>query len=170
MDFYNFIHLESSYRTSSIGHLFNFEIPVFTVFSLGTEGFRKQVIRARARVCVCVCVCVYARLYAYRHNVHHACRFEGWSKVAVKGKYEARTHATPTTHACKPLTHTHAHTLAHASARKTCFSREKKDNQRQSVNEIKKLPLWLLCDISSNIKDLTKFGSKIQEADTSHFE
>ena len=28
----------------------------------------------------------------------------------------------------------------------------------------------LLCDITSNFKDLTKFGSKIREVDTSHFE
>ena len=28
--------------------------------------------------------------------------------------------------------------------------------------------LWVLCHITLNIKDLTKFGSKIEEVDTSH--
>ena len=44
-----------------------------------------------------------------------------------------------------------------------------KDDQRNSVNEINNLPLWLLCDISSNFKDLTKFDSEIYGVDTSHF-
>ena len=34
---------------------------------------------------------------------------------------------------------------------------------------MKKLPLRLLRDITSNFKDLTKFGSEIQEVDTSLF-
>ena len=44
-----------------IGHLFNFEIPIMTIFSRDTEGSRKQVFRVRACVCARVCVCVLAR-------------------------------------------------------------------------------------------------------------
>ena len=42
-----------------------------------------------------------------------------------------------------------------------------KDNQGKSANEIKKIPLWLLCDMTSNFEDLTKFASEIHEVDTS---
>ena len=65
--FFNFIDLQPRYRTSGIGHLFNFKIPVITVFSRGTGGSGKQVFRMRAcwsiGVCAggCVCVCARAR-------------------------------------------------------------------------------------------------------------
>ena len=45
--FFNFIDLQPRYRTSSIGHPFNFDIPVITVFSQGTEGSQKQILRVR---------------------------------------------------------------------------------------------------------------------------
>ena len=37
------------------------------------------------------------------------------------------------------------------------------------MKEKKNLPLWLLRDITFNFKAITKFGSKPQEVDTSHF-
>ena len=33
----------------------------------------------------------------------------------------------------------------------------------------KNVPHWLLCDITSNFKDFTKFGVKIREVDATHF-
>ena len=43
----------------------------------------------------------------------------------------------------------------------------KESDPRKSANEMKKFTTRFLCDITS--KDPTKFGSKIQEVDTSHF-
>ena len=41
------------------------------------------------------------------------------------------------------------------SKKKKILSR---DNQGKTANEIKNVPLWLLWDITSNFKSLTKFG------------
>ena len=41
LDFFNFIDLQPRYRTSSVDHPFNFEIPLITIFSRGTEGSGK---------------------------------------------------------------------------------------------------------------------------------
>ena len=72
--FFNFIDLQSRYRTSSISHPFNFEIPEITVFLRSIEGSWKQIFRVRAHVCVCVRVFLYvSRTLRYACQAWLAC-------------------------------------------------------------------------------------------------
>ena len=74
---------------------FNFEIPVITVFSRGTEDSRKQVF-ARARVCVCVCVCGWERAVNADLKVEAGLKLK---MMIEHTRMSARHSRTPNTHA-----------------------------------------------------------------------
>ena len=117
-------------------HLVNIDIPVITIVAQDSEGTRKQVccVHVRARVCVCVCACVCVRMYARVCGyvsvswitcvricmtclVHADLKVEAGLKLKISRK---DAHSTPTTNACKPLTHT---PHAHMHAKHACYAR-----------------------------------------------